>query len=316
MSSALRGNFLDGGSVAAPTVKAAAGSVPMTQAQRDANARAVIAQKGRELAVRNAPYQAARFLQAKQEAAERARLMADPGPDGQRYRAQEKKLRSAGIDWGLIPAGAAVLATGAAIIATGGAVAGAIAAPSAAGVLGAAVAADRALAAAEKAKLAPKGAAGKVTAAIDAGQRAQAVIDTTVKLAEQGVPGAVEGARIIADTAAKRALSGALPGVPMAVTEQGAKAFDAYVKQSPPALKDAVGGGAYVMAAPLSNRPPMIVQSSQPAGAVALSTLKLPTVRPRWLVTDAGKVVDIDKSSAAASLRGFVVWSTGKVVKQ
>jgi hypothetical protein len=312
--SALTANFLDGGTLAAPTVKAAAGAKPLTQKERDANARALINQKSRELAIRNAPYKAARAVEAKEAAEWHARLMADPGPDGQRYRAQQKKIHSAGIDWGLIPAGAAVLATGAAIIATGGAVAGAIAAPSAVSVLGAAVAADRALAAAEKAKLAPKGAAGKVTAVVDAGQRAQAVIDNTIKLADQGVAGAVEGAKIIAETAAKRALKGALPGVPMPVTEQGAKAFDAYVNQSP-ALKQAVGG-TYALAAPLSTRPPVTVVSSRPAGGAALASLKLAAVRPRWLVTLAGKVDDLDVRPDAKSKAGFVVWSTGKVERQ
>lgn len=312
--SALRANFLEGGELGAPTVKPPAGAKPLTQRERDANKLALMRESARATSARNAGARAQMAAEQKWERDYRARMMADPGPAGQRYRAQQKKIHSAGIDWGLIPAGAAVLATGAAIIATGGALAGAIAAPSAVSVLGAAVAADRALAAAEKAKLVPRGASGKVTAVVDAGQRAQAVIDNTIALADQGVAGAVEGVKIIAETAAKRAISGALPGVPMALTEQGAKAFDSYVNQSP-ALKAAVAG-SYALAAPLSKRPPVVAISSRPAGGDALASLKLPTVRPRWLVTLAGKVDDLDARPAAAGNAGFVVWSTGKVVRQ
>lgn len=304
-------NFLDGGELAAPTVKPPAGAKPLTEAQRAANARAAIQQQARATAARNAAYRAGRAADAKVDAEYRARMLADPGPAGQRYRAQEKLIKSAGVDWGLIPAGAAVLAAGAAIIASGGVLAGAIAAPSAATIAGAAVAADRALAAAEKAKLAPKGAAGRLTAVVDAGKKAQAILDNTVELAKQGVAGAVDGAKIIAETAAKRALSGALPGVPMPVTESGAKAFDAYVQQLP-ALKQAVGAG---YAAPIVQRPVATV-ARPPAGGAALATLQLSGVRPRWLVTLAGKVDDLYARPEAAANAGFVVWSTGKVERQ
>lgn len=126
-----------------PPPKAPSVLAPKTDAKADAKAKATIAaSKGRlvkeRVQVANAAYLNQRRAEQKQRDAEIARLKADPGPEGQQYRAREKFIRSAGVDWGNLPAGLQVISTGAAVIATGGAAAGALGLGAAAGVTAAA----------------------------------------------------------------------------------------------------------------------------------------------------------------------------------
>jgi trimeric autotransporter adhesin len=304
-TTALQGNFLDGGGapLAAPNVKD-----PRSEAQKKADATALaklkLEQSARETAANNAGYLAQRKKELDEHNAYVKRMQTEDTPEAREWRAREKRISEARIDWGLIPAGAAVLATGAAIVATGGAVAGALAAPSAATVAGAAVAADRALAAAEKAKIVKPGAAGAVGSVITAANTAQSVIDTTIKLAEQGVPAAIEGAKVIAQTAAERALSGAAPGVPQALTPQGAAAFDAYMAGATPALQAALATVTPAAASALAKRKPVVVSG------IKIATVKAPIVE--WFVSAAGKVTH----GAVAVGSGWRVYSDGRVVKQ
>lgn len=284
---------------------------PAMQAAADANAKAAAAAKAKradeQRQTTQASYTAYRAAEDKKAREVHDYLMAT----NPQYAANERSLAKANTDWGLIPAGAAVLATGAAIIATGGAVAGAIAAPSLATAAGAAVAADRALAAAEKAKLVKPGATGAVGKVLSVAATAQNVIDTTQKLAEQGVPAAIEGAKVLAKTAAERAINGALPGVAQALTPEGAAAFDRYVADAPPALQAALAtvtpAAAYPAAAALAARKRVAVKATgKPAPKVQLTA---PTIE--WFVSLAGKVTE-GKGSGS----GWRVYSDGKVVKQ
>lgn len=133
MATANTADFFGGGS--APLPKAAV-KAPKTNAAADAKARANIAATKTKIAkdqrnTANAQYLAGRARDLKAREAEIARLMADPGPEGQEYRARRKFISSAGVDWGLIPMGAKVIGTGAAVIASGGAVAGVLGATAA-----------------------------------------------------------------------------------------------------------------------------------------------------------------------------------------
>ena len=132
-------DFLGESPKGAAAPKPAAVKKPKTDAAADAKARATIEATKKRIAdekrvtnlatIRNEQYKIQR-----EEAAMHARLMADPGPEGQAYRARYNRIHSAGVDWGLIPLGAAVIGTGAAIIGTGGAAAGALGLAAGAGV--------------------------------------------------------------------------------------------------------------------------------------------------------------------------------------
>lgn len=340
-STAQTGNFLEGlGPLTMPAPKAPAQTAAQKAAaeaqrkQADAiRAQRAVQDAARQTANANIGYQQQRAKEKAEHDAYVRRMQTEDTPEARAWRAREKFISSARTDWGLIPAGAAVIATGAAIIASGGAVAGALAAPSAASIAGAAVAADRALAAAEKAKLAPKtGVAGKVSGALDLAGKASAALDTasslasgkadlagkasavldtagkvvtgqanvgatlienTKRLAEAGVPGAAEGLEIIARTAAERALKGTPAGVPQALTADGAKAFDAYAAARP---------------ALLALDPSRLIVAT--ASVKTPSLLKKPTVE--WFVSSTGKVT----RGAVAVGSGWRVYSDGKVVKQ
>lgn len=302
-SDAMTANFLEGGTLQAPSVLPPA----LTAAQQAAAARAKemgAASRERQLEEQRqrsqASYELARAKQAKLDAQVVAQNMKDPA-----YAAKVKAVATAGTEWAPFVRAGVVLAAGAAIIASGGAVAGAIAAPSAATVAGAAVAADRALAAAEKAKLVKPGIAGQVSGVVDAAVTARAVLDNTAALAQAGVPGAVKGLEIIAATAARRAATGALPGVPQALTAAGAKAFDSYVSTSSPALGAALAAVA-----------PKPVVSGSLGAALSGRRTAIVTVAPKaaveWFVSNAGKV----SRGSVTSGKGWRVYGDGKVVQQ
>jgi methyl-accepting chemotaxis protein I, serine sensor receptor len=142
-------------------------------------------------------------------------------------------ISKARIDWGLLPAGVAVLATGAALIASGGTLAGALAAPVSVGAAGGtaaavstAVTADKLLATIQK--------GGEVA------KDAKAVIDNTKALAKAGNTDAQQAAKIVEDVAADRLAKGVPAGVEQQVTADAQALF-----QTVPtviAVKDAVTG--------------------------------------------------------------------------
>lgn len=286
-TTAQTGNFLDGGGapLAMPNVQLSAAQ----RAEQDAKLLKLKASEIRAAAEKTAAANAA--YARERQAADLASVK----------RSNEAPTHKASVDWGLIPAGAAVIAAGAAVIATGGVAAGAIAAPSAAGLAGAAIAADRALAAVEKAKLVPKGAAGKLTAVVNAGATAQAVLDNTLKLAEQGNPAALAGVKVIADTALQRIASGAIPGVPQALTPQGSEDYSGYLEGAPTGLQAAVVGMT-----PTPNGYNTTALSTRPAAAI------LQTRKVAWFVSTDGKVTRGDVLLG----KGFRVYADGQVVKK
>ena len=316
-TTAQTGNFLDAGApaLAAPSARpsdaALKAEAEKLAAMKAINAKASVSAAASKTATANLSYGVQRAADAKLDREIHERLMAtDPA-----YAAREKSLASAKVDWGLIPAGAKILGLGAATVATGGLVAGALAVPSAGAIAGAAVAADRLVAQAEKAGVAPKGASkvtGAATAALDAGAKAKAVLDNTAKLAEMGVPEAIAGAKVIADTVKQRASSGALPGVPQAVTEAGAKAFANFaVNGVTPEVADALAStlsGRIKLSSPVVDLSKLKkATAATPAPAPAAEVLSV-----EWFVSDAGKVT----RGKAPKGHGFRVYSNGQVVQQ
>lgn len=311
-TAANQANFLDGGSAPiVSTVKAPAGTVAMTQAQRDANARALQKEKTLATAERNAPYFAARAKALQEQEAEIARLLADPGPEGQAYRARRKFISSAGVDVGQIVMGAKVLAVGASVIATGGAVAGAVGITAGGASLATAAAADRLVAAVEK--------GGEI------GAKAKGAIDDVKAAAAKGDKAAKDALAVVNAVASGRVAAGVAAGVEQTLTAAGKDAANAVAGiaaglSGSGSLNMSSVAANLAAAAPSSGgfvdlRPsnPMQVVSSRPPPAV-LSSFAAGT--PRWLVTPDAKVVDLKRTPSKASARGFVVTTTGKVEKQ
>lgn len=316
-TTAQQGNFLDGGApLAAPTVKVPAGTVVMTQAQRDANARALLNEKSRELAIRNAPYQAQVYLERKHQAEEHARLMADPGPDGQNYRARQKFISSAGVDVGQIVMGAKVIAIGATVIASGGAVAGAVGLTTGGAALASAAAADRLVAAVEKggelgAKA--KGVINDVKAAAAKGDKvAKEALGAIESVAKERISAAVPAGVEQALTGAAKDAVNAVAGVASSLSGSGSLNLGA-LSASLSAAAGASSSGYSSALLSAGNRP--AVASTRPP-ASQLSQFDLGPQQPRWLVTPEGRVVDLNRTPAKATARGYMVTTAGKVVKQ
>lgn len=314
-ATALTANFLDEG---APKVIAAPSVRPSDEAMAKAKAATATIAALREKALAaqtaalNAKYAAMRSREQKTDAQIHAWLLAnDPV-----YAAREKSLSQARTDWGLLPAAAKLAALGVGIAVTGGALAGALAVPSVASVAGAAVAADRLIASAEKAGVAPS-AVGQVTRpaalVLDAGQRAQGVIDTTQRLADMGVPEAVAGARVLAETAAARVAAGTALGATRALTASGSAAFDAYATgAATPAVQAALATAAAARPAAASAAPAPKPASSAPAPKPTTKAAAKPAEPVvTWFVSSGGTVI-----AGRASGAGWLVFSDGRVVKQ
>ena len=269
--------------------------------------------------MRNAPYRVEVALERKWQQAEHKRLMADPGPDGQRYRAQLKFIARAGLDTGQITMGAKVLAIGAAVIASGGAAAGAIGITGAGASLASLAAADRIVAAVEK--------GGEL------GKQAKGIVDDVKAAAAKGDAIAKQAVSTLEGVAKERIAAAVPTGAVRALNDAGKQAVGLIAAATGGSESTAVSNLAAAASSRRDRRPegpsgsssgyltarvarPVNVRSSRVAGATALSTIELPTVRPRWLVTLAGQVADLDARPDAASKSGFVVWSTGKVVQQ
>jgi hypothetical protein len=305
-AAANQANFLDGGGapLSTTTVKVPAGTKVMTQAERDANARALLKEKTLATAVRNAPA-------LNQKRTDTYETMKAAGVFDNIRQPWEK----AGVDWGLIPMGAKVLATGAAVIASGGAVAGALGVTAAGGSLAAAAAADRLVAAVER--------GGEL------GKQAKDVIDDVKSAAARGDKVAKDALAVVDSVASGRVAAGVKAGVEQTLTAAGRAAVDQVAGVAGAlsgsgsldlgrALATAAASGA---AAPSSGgfvdlRPQrqVTVVSNRPVGGVVASLLG--RGEPRWLVTPEARVVDLERTPSKATARGFLVSTTGEVSKQ
>lgn len=313
-TTAQQGNFLDAGSAPiASGVKAPAGTVAMTQAQRDANARALLKQKTLANAARNAPYRAEVALERKWQQAEHARLMADPGPDGQRYRAQLKFIASAGLDTGQITMGAKVIAIGAAVIASGGAAAGAVGLTTGGAALASAAAADRLVAAVEKGGELGKKAKGVIddvkAAAVKGDAAAKQALGAIESVAKERIAAAVPSGVEQTLTAAAKGAVEAVAGVAVGLSGSGSLNLSA-------ALSAAAGkvpaSSGYAPALTSGRRP----ATASRAPAKQLSQFDSGPSEPRWLVTPEARVIDLNRSPGKADDRGYLVTTAGKVVRQ
>lgn len=241
-----------------------------------------------------------------QRAEEHARQMADNN------RIAQGPAGKAGVDLGLIPMGIKVLATGAAVIATGGALAGGIGLAAGGGTLAAAGAADQLVAAVERG-----GAIAK---------DAKAAINTVKDAAKKGDAAAKAAVKVIAEVTDERKLKGIASGVVQDLTAQG---------------KAAVNGVAGSLLGGLDVNK-VIAAANAPGAAKPTATLDVSstfskaqkdgkitvTKRPNalidaivppsklWLVTDGGKVINLEAQPSSASSRGWAVYSNGKVVHQ
>src|SRR5919106_2520513 len=179
MTAANTADFFGGGSLPLPPVKPPPRDPKVVAAER---AR-VEAQKQKrieaERIANNEKVKAKKLADQKWQRDYEARMRTEQSPEAELWRVREKKIKSAGVDWGLIPAGAAVIGTGVAIIATGGAVAGGLGVTAAASTAGAATTASTAINAATK--------AAKVTGGIARGNVGSAAGAASTALGAAGV---------------------------------------------------------------------------------------------------------------------------------
>lgn len=304
-SAALRGNFLDGGELAASTVKAGVKSADQVayearqaEAKRVADARRIEEQRQRDNAKATAERKREQLID---RAIEKNLLATDP-----HYAALYKKQHSAGIDLGLIPMGAKVLATGAAVIASGGAVAGALGVTAAGGAIGASVAADRVLAAVDQ--------GGKVA------ETAKAVISDAKTAAAAGNINAKAAVGVLADVAKERVDKLVPPGVEQALSEAGKQAVGALTAAagSPAAsaiVASVAAGGSGMKAPALPPAKPAAPLTTRRQSVISTKARPTITLKPaivEWFVSSAGKVT----RGAVTVGKGFRVYSDGKVQKQ
>lgn len=324
-SDARAADFLSGGTALTPITARAASSLTSAQIARDAQAARAeqVAAAGRATAnlLQSGGFNAQAADEATYSAQLNAQLRANP------------VTGKARIDWGLIPAGAAILTTGAALLASGGALAGALAAPLSAGAAGGTAAAVGTAAAADK-LLATVQQGGQVA------KDAAAVIDNTKKLAAAGHTDAKTALGIVESVASDRLVKGVPPGVtqplsdaaklvaetvPVAVAVKGdvsdlAKAIGAprpVSKGSAPASSPVPTPALdATLRAAAAGRAPTAAPATLariPAPAVAYPALS--SNRPRWVVTDAGLV--FLASTQPDSARGrYLVFDDGRVIHQ
>ncbi len=303
-SNANQANFIDGGGtpISLPVVKVPAGTVVMTQAQRDANARALVKADALKLATANAAY--ARTRQANDAVAMRS--LYDP---------KLESYERAGVDVGQIVMGAKVLAVGATVIATGGAVAGAIGVTAGGASLATAAAADRLVAAVEKG-----GELGKTATGVIADVKAAAAKGDKVAKDALAVVNAVASGRVAAGiaagveqtlTAAGKDAANAVAGIALGLSGAGSLSTSGVAANLAAAAGKAPATG-YVDLRPqnqvqvVSNRPP----------PKQLNQFDFGEETPRWLVTPEGRVVDLKRTPSKATAKGFLVTAEGDVHKQ
>ena len=183
-------NFFGDTPIALPKIKAppkTAAQKAKEQAQLKTRQAAETRAKAARTATANEGYAIERRAMETYKLAREEWLRNDPGPEGVAWRARQKAIKSAGIDWGLIPMGAKVIGTGAAIIASGGAVAGALGATAATSAVAGAAALNTGVAAVQKGVSAAN-AAGKLAKGDIAGA-ASGLAGSGIKLSNY-LPGA------------------------------------------------------------------------------------------------------------------------------
>jgi hypothetical protein len=307
-SAAQTGNFLEatGKPLGAPRVQAPA----LSAAQKAANAKALavtaqtrVRQAAQATASSDAAYQAKRAAEAKTDAAVHANLLAT-SPE---YAAREKYIRTAGVDTGQITMGAKVLATGAAIIASGGAVAGAVGLTTGGAALASAAAADKLLAAVDKGGAIAAQAKGALqdvkTAAAKGNAVAKQAVATVEAVAKQRVAALVP-------KGVEQALTGAARDAANQVVDKLSGAGGAALAAAASSAPNVPGKPP----APVLIKRRAAVAANKDAAAVAARLMAAP--RALWLVSDAGKVSNVQTTPAAASGKGYLVLSSGKVVRQ
>ena len=302
VTAANQANFLDGGSTPiVSTVRAPERTAAQVEADRlavERAARARIKDDALRLAALNAPY-------SRQRQEDTALAMATV-TDG-----IKQPWERAGVDLGLIPMGAKVLAVGASVIATGGAAAGALGVTAAGGSLAAAAAADRLVAAVER--------GGEI------GKQAKDVIDDVKAAAARGDAAAKDALGVVNAVTSGRLAAGVQAGVEQTLTAAGRAAVD----QVAGVVGALSGSGALDLgrvaaasgaAAPSSGgfvdmRPQRQVTlvSNRPVGVPAGL---LGRGEPRWLVTPEARVVDLERTPSKATAKGFLVTTDGEVSKQ
>lgn len=328
VNAALTGNFLEPGSapLAMPNVKLPSFTAEQIKATEQAfaniaRAREQAADDKRVTALAQVRNEQAADQKYEQE--QHKRLMADPGPEGQAYRARYAAQHSAGIDWGLIPMGAKVLATGAAIIASGGAAAGAVGLTAAGGSLAAAAAADRLVAAVEKGAEIGKQAKGVIDEAKAAYAKgdeiARTAVDTLNKVARERIEKAIpKGVEQTLSATAKKAYDTVASSVTAGVADKVVGQVRANLRAAGAAQAAAPSSpsSGFVTALTSNTRPrPVAVANVNPGLTQMIASLDLGTPRPRWFVSDAAKVSNLYRVAAPAT-PGWVVWSTGELVRQ
>jgi hypothetical protein len=306
-ANANQANFIDGGGtpIALPVVNVPAGTVTMTQAQRDANARALLKQKTLATAVRNVP-----ALNAKRtQTFEAAR-------DGGVLDGIKQPWERAGVDVGQIVMGAKVLAVGATVIATGGAVAGAIGVTAGGASLATAAAADRLVAAVEKG-----GELGKQAKGVIADVKAAAAKGDKAAKDALAVVNAVADGRVAAGvragveqtlTAAGKDAANAVAGIALGLSGSGSLSTAGVAANLAAAAGNAPAGGGFVNLRPASS-PQVVSSQTRPK---QLSQFDFGEETPRWLVTPEGRIVDLKRAPSKATGKGFIVTAEGDVRRQ
>jgi hypothetical protein len=278
-------------------------AIAKAQTVSQAAIKAENSRKAAETATRNAQYFEDNAARQKADLEFNRKLAA--GPAGK-----------AGVDLGLIPMGIKVLATGAAVIASGGVVAGGIGLTAGGGAIAAAGAADQLIAAVERG-----GAIAK---------DAKAAIDTVKDAAKKGDAAAKAAVKVIGEVADERKLKGVAAGAVQGLSAEAGKIVGN--------VKAAVSGGldtnallkAATAAAAAGAKPDpkttLAVSSTfskaQKDGLITVTKQPskiLDSIAPAsklWLVTDGGKVINLEAQPSSASSRGWAVYSNGKVVHQ
>jgi len=283
------------GKYSVETPKAApapAGTKPtLTDAERAANAEAI-----RQAANRTANINAAPGGYSDQRTDAHARAVAlnnliAEGPAGK-----------AGTDLDQFIMGGKVLAAGAAIIASGGTAAGGLGLTAGAGSLAAAASADRLLSAIETG-----GAIGK---------QATAVLNEAKAAAAKGDAIAKTALDVVADVSADRIAAKVPAGVKqvLSVNAKDALATVASMPAVTTALAAANASSGGYMTTPLTTKPHATAPVVNQATKQILATVQVP--RALWLVSNAGGITSLTQTPNAAWSGGFVVFSSGLVMRQ
>jgi hypothetical protein len=204
----------------------------------------------------------------------------------------------AGTDLDQFIMGGKVLAVGASIIASGGVVAGGLGITAGAGSLAAAAGADRLLSAIET--------GGAIAS------QANAVLNEAKAAAAKGDQIAQTALKVVKDVAADRIAAAVPQGVKQALSPSAKDALAA-VANTPAVVQTMAAAGGGYMTTPLAAPKPIKPVVNQKTAQI-LGTIQRP--RPLWLVSNAGGITSLERTPDAAWTGGFVVFSSGLVLRQ